>query len=504
MKKGCALTLALWIALVGAYGYVAWQRIHEWPPAIVIGVLGGTFAAMLVGSFAGLFTGARERGAFKRAASGEAMQDGRLEVASGPIRPLGAPLEAPFTGRPCVAYEYDVKRPGADRSEFAGVALAPCAVDTPRTSVRVLGWAILDEFPRGGGTIEPSRGAAYLGSVPSEPLGLTSIVSVMSDLLTDDDGAIRKDFRIGGATVDLQGRTIEERIVPAGEVVTLLGRWSEAKRGFAPAGTASMNQLFAGDLESVASRRRGTAVKTFGIGLFFFLALHAILVPMYFLAPSRGGSSPQSSPSVWDERDCDRQKTLLNEGADANEVGDDGLTALMNAARQGDAACVQQLIAAGARLEAEDKDGNTALAQAVVAGREDNVELLRKAGAKDFRVTAATGRPMTGDSGPFGVVKDYLAALHRGDIETMTRLMSGPLAQRMEEQPPDLAVWQALRPKTFELVEGWMNEDAATLTVQGPALAGDGRVSYQIESYQVEAGGPKTWRITKEWFPDPQ
>src|SRR6185503_8974417 len=119
-------------------------------------------------------------------------------------------------------------------SEFAGVALAPCAIDTPRRSVRVLGWTVLDEFPRETGpAIDRVRGAAYLESAPFERMGLTSLVSVLSELLADDDGAIRKDFRIGATTVYLQGRAIEERIVPVGEPVTLLGRWSEAKGGFA-------------------------------------------------------------------------------------------------------------------------------------------------------------------------------------------------------------------------------------------------------------------------------
>src|SRR5262245_37900504 len=116
--------LAVWLLLVGAYGYVAWERIREPMPAAVIAVLGGTFAAVLVGSFAGLFTGARDRAAIRRALNGEAFRDGRLEAASGAIRPIDAALQAPFTGRPCVAYEYDVKLPGGDRSEFAGVALA--------------------------------------------------------------------------------------------------------------------------------------------------------------------------------------------------------------------------------------------------------------------------------------------------------------------------------------------------------------------------------------------
>lgn len=37
------------------------------------------------------------------------------------------------------AYEYDVKDPRAGRSDFTGVALAPCAIDTARSPVPILG-----------------------------------------------------------------------------------------------------------------------------------------------------------------------------------------------------------------------------------------------------------------------------------------------------------------------------------------------------------------------------
>ena len=496
MKKSCGLSLLVWALFVAAYGYVAWQKIHELVPSAMIAVLGGTFAAVLVGSFVGLFTGARDRGALRRAVNAEEPQDGRLEAASGPVRPLDAPLSAPFTGRPCVAYEYDVKRPGADRSEFAGVALAPCAIETPRGDARVLGWAILDEFPRDtGDKIDRGRGAAYLRAANAEPLGLTSVISVLSDLLTDDDGSIRKDFRIGGEAVDLEGRQVEERIVPAGAVVTILGRWSAEKRGFAPSG-AVMNRLFPGDLAGITRRVGGDAVKTFGTGLFFFLALHAILVPMYLLAPTQGASGSKTPDSVWDERDCDRQKAALAAGANPNERGTDGLTALMNAARQGEPACVQNLVAAGARIESADRRGDTALAQAIVAGRADNIEILRKAGAKDFRVTAANGRPVREDSDPFVIVKEYIAAVHRGDFETMARLMRGATLERMEERKADLALWQSIRPRVPELVDGWMSEEEATLTVHGPSGSGERRVIYHLEY------GQDGWRIRREWFPE--
>jgi hypothetical protein len=503
VKKGCGLTLVLWLALVGAYGYVAFQKIHELFPSAMIGVLGGTFASALVGSFIGLFTGASDRAALRRAMNGDAMRDGRLEAASGQIRPTGAPLESPFSGRPCVAYEYDVKQPDAGASEFAGFALAPCAIQTIRGPVRVFGWAMLDSFSQtDSNAIDRARGAAILRTAAFEKLGVTTILSVMGELMADQDGAIRKDLRVDGDVAALQGdgalrgRAIQERIVPVDAMVTMLGRWSEARQGFAPGGAVSINRMFPADLEATRKTVGGNAVKTFAIGLVFFLALHAILVPMFLLAPGAKSSESAVPSSVLDDRDCDRQKAALAAGADPNEIGRDGLTPLMNAAREGDGACVKNLLGAGAKLEVADVRGDTAMAQAITAGRDDNVEILRAAGAKDFRITAAAGRPVTADSAPVVAVKEYIAAVHRADFESMARLKIGSSIKVMEGRRDDLAFWQSLRPKDADLLEGWMTDDAATLVVRGTTTKGDRRINYHV------VRRPDGWRILREWFPD--
>jgi hypothetical protein len=288
MKKSCGLSLAVWLVCMGIYGWVAWKKTGEPAPAAGIGFLGGTFAAMLFGSAAGLVTGGADREALKRAVAGEEPRDGRLEAASGRVRALGAPLEAPFTGRACVAYEYDVKNPAAERSDFAGVALTPCAIDSARGPVRILGWSMLDEFPKAlQEEIDHERGLAYLQSATFEPLGLTNALSFVKNLVTDQDGSIRKDMRIAESRPHLEGRKIEEKVVPVGSTVTVLGTWSEAERGFAPGSSALMNRLYPVSPSSVLTDQRGGALKTFGIALVFFIALHAILVPMWFLAPGR-------------------------------------------------------------------------------------------------------------------------------------------------------------------------------------------------------------------------
>lgn len=492
ITRGCGFFFVLWVLLVGAYAYVAYGRIHEPMPSGAIGVLGGTFALLFISSFVGLFTGRRDRVALRRAMSAEPLRDGHLEAVSGPIRATGQPLEAPFSGQPCVAYDYDVKRQGQGQSDFAGVAMAPCAVESLRGQARVLGWVTLDQFPSTpDDRIDRARAVRYLSSAPSEPLGVLTILSVFKELITDDDGAIRKDFKIGADTIELSGRRIQERVLPAGAMVTLLGYWSESRQGFAPTGPA-MNRIFPGDLVQTSHGMSGSSIKTFGMATFFFLVLHAMLGTMYIMAGRPGG--PAAAGSVWDERDCDRQKTMLDRGADPNERGSDAITPLMNAARMDEAACVSHLIAAGARLEDRDRFSDTALAHAVVANRDENITVLLEAGAKDFRVNAANGRPIADTDAPVAAVHEYIDALYREDFETMARLMAHSSVRRMEDMRSDLAMWQSLRPKTFTAGEGWMNDEAATLTIHGRTSTGEHHIAYHVAR---QADG---WQIQKEWF----
>ena len=288
MKKSCGQWGVVWLALMGAYATLAWGKTHVALLAGTIGFLGGTFATMLVSSTVSLLTGGTEGGALKRAVAGAPPENGRLEAASGRVRALGAPLEAPFTGRPCVAYEYDVTNPEAGRSDFAGVALTPCAIDAPRGPVRILGWSMLDEFPKTlEEDIDADRALSYLRSAAFEHLGLTNALTFPSVLVADQDGSIRKDMRIADGPPHLEGRHLSERIVPEGSTVTVLGIWSESERGFRPSSSAMMNRLYPVSAGTVLAGSAGGSWKTFGVALFLFLAFHAILVPIYLHAPGR-------------------------------------------------------------------------------------------------------------------------------------------------------------------------------------------------------------------------
>lgn len=503
MKKSCGLTFLLWLVLAGAYGWVAWWRIQEVGPAVVIGILGGTFAAVFVGGVMGFIQGLKDREIIRRAQHGAARVDGRLEAVSGPIRPLGAALEAPFSGTPCVAYQYEVRNRAARRSDFAGVGLSPCVIDTPSGPVKLLGWADLGAFGGGTRTIDPERAATHLRSAKLEPLALTNVVSTLGSLLADDDGSIRKDFQIENASVSLAGRKLKEKVVQVGQTVTALGIWSAAKGGFTPLGGATMNRLLPGASDSAARDVVVSSAKKLGGAFAFFLALHAILVPMYILAPGppkkdRHGKIIPKGASVFDERDCERLEDVLAAGADPNEHDSGGRTALMNAVSNGKIDCVRSLVAAGARPDLADEDGSSAMTWAITADREDLVAILKQAGGRDFRVTAATGRPVQADSEPVQTVLAYDAAIQAGDLDALGRV-SRPSTPEFVKKYDVMKLWQHTRPARPEFVEGFENDSAATIAVQGTTTSSAGKViTFHYQLVKSTDG----WHVDREWFQD--
>ena len=84
--------------------------------------------------------------------------------------------------------------------------------------------------------------------------------------------------------------------------------------------------------------------------------------------------------------DVARIKHLVEAGADARSVDDQGETPLMHAAQQGHVAAVEALLAAGADVNAAAPQGWTALARAAYNGETGHgyvevVEVLHRAGA---------------------------------------------------------------------------------------------------------------------------
>ncbi len=262
MKKGCAIATVVFLGLFGGYLSLLWGRI-ETVPALILALFGALGFVMVVSQLKAVIFGSGDSGPLKRAEKGLPMEDGREEAVWGPIEPLGAELEAPFSGRPCVAYEYDAKNPSTTDSEgdtnpggsaLAGWALAPSVIRSNRGDVHLLGFSLLEGFPEK--TLKDpedrERAVRYAASNEFVEMGITklgSMISTMDEAMSDDDGSVKKDMRMGKAAAeDLASCTLTEKLIAPGDTVTAIGLWDAARGGLVPKhrGKSVVVRLFPG------------------------------------------------------------------------------------------------------------------------------------------------------------------------------------------------------------------------------------------------------------------
>jgi hypothetical protein len=272
---GCAGWLAQWAALA-ALGYLA-LRGRVAPPGDWIAALVGSLSLRLaLGAFASAARSAEDRRVLARSRAGALPQDGKRFAAAGRIAALAAPLAAPFSGTPAVAYRY--RAGGAARDgeaapgsppgyqaagsapALAGFALAPAAIRASAGDVRLLGFPLLEGFPE---TIVDddaarARAAAFVGSTPFEGLGPADWARVFGEALAlaaDVQGSLRKDFRVGGLQEVASGDRLAETVVPDGEEAVAIGLFHAAEGGVAPDPSPAGRplRLLRGDAASAAA-----------------------------------------------------------------------------------------------------------------------------------------------------------------------------------------------------------------------------------------------------------
>jgi ankyrin repeat protein/Flp pilus assembly protein TadD len=95
--------------------------------------------------------------------------------------------------------------------------------------------------------------------------------------------------------------------------------------------------------------------------------------------------SPEGDRALMNGNSLERVKFLLARGANPNAKGSDGLTPLMAAADRGDKQIVEALLSAGADVNAQDWQGNTALIRLLDASKD-----RRKRNVEDYLVLMTT------------------------------------------------------------------------------------------------------------------
>ena len=428
IRRGCTIVLVVWGALFALYWWFL-TGTFEWPGNLIAAGLGSLFGAIGIGGISSLYYLRRDRAAFRRAERRETPADGDVAVVAGRIRPLGAPLTSPLGGRPCVAYDYEVvvtfkhqKGQDTTQADLAGIALAPCVIEASNTAVRLIGFPLLDEFPRQSyqGHAALTRVRSYAASTRFDEMrGLAKVrlMTELEDAIADADGAVRKDFRLSAEEIPFENRQLRERIVEVDAQVCAVGFYDAERRALVPRGSMP-NRLWPGTAASVRKEVVSTARTQAVVGFVFFAVSHAMLGGAYYLSETRHGRESEANQasvirSAVQDNDVAALERAVRRGANPNardtfgdavlldvrdpvmvaalirlgaDVGvrhrEDGDTPLIRASRMGLTEVVRLLIAARADVHARTASGETAFSEAVRGGHSEVIDLLRAAGAE--------------------------------------------------------------------------------------------------------------------------
>lgn len=225
MRRNCLLTIVVWFALIGAY---AWY-LRTWlePPALFVAAFAmGTAMGAAFLMFNGARYALRDGAARSRLSRGERPEDGDLVAAVGELRPMLDPLRAPFSGRECVAYSYQIGGiPGREQvKDYAGYALTRCSVHTNYGSFLLGGFPVLEGF--GIEVCGQAEAERYVAETKFTRLDNVLVVTKETLGLYAMPPPIRIDWAIGTPPSKLDGRIPIEIIVENGARVVAYGRYS--------------------------------------------------------------------------------------------------------------------------------------------------------------------------------------------------------------------------------------------------------------------------------------
>lgn len=299
VKRGCEFvgcTVLPMGLVIGAF----WAVVFAWVPAgkveggrIPLTVI-GTVLGTIVAAFAYLAVeNVRALQRLGRARRGEAPADGVPVTFGGVLEGRTEKiLEAPFSGRPALAYRYQVTRSSRDSqgklvvvTAFEGEAAVPTVLRTDGGKVSLLG---RPGFEQGFDGIEGEgarkKARAFLEARLSESEAAEAarteapMAEVAAGRAVDESVAFENHEQLSAGRslprpLDLTGWGLLEAVCAPGEVVCVSGNWSAERGGVAPPKGGTEGLLVErGTLADAASRRWGMIAKV-GFAGVFLLAL---------------------------------------------------------------------------------------------------------------------------------------------------------------------------------------------------------------------------------------
>jgi hypothetical protein len=349
---GCAIQLAVAIGLSWTYRQFALAGQLEAPADWIAAVVAAIATTLGLASLADAFGQFGVAAALRRSDGGKEPSEGNFVAMIGTLHPLGEGLRSPLRGRPCVAYDYQMRSGEGAGVRAEGRGLAPCVVRGPAFEWRILDFPDLGFLEAvgesgGEGAEELERARSLVARVRAVGAG-----SGVRHADEPEPDAPRFEDRIRGSLGDEDVASLElsERVLPVGARARVYGTWSRARGGLVH-GRSERGRLWIGPVGVAGFASR------FWQGLLLLVAVHtALYYPWVAARRERAAGLGQSlCPAV--ERGSAEDVASLLESAPVDARCTGGGTPLH---RSRDAAITASLLEAGADVEAIDDLGRTA------------------------------------------------------------------------------------------------------------------------------------------------
>lgn len=286
-----------------AFYYFLVGKSLPFPFSLILSTLGSLFMLVSTGSFLTARAKYTDWRLMKKALTARNItdfKDGQKVVVFGQIFPTNQqPIISPFTQKKCVFYTYDVYQwvwegSGKDRrqekeSDYGGLHLTPSYINSTVGKIRLLAFPTLQDFEKKTYSYSDdtapyyNNAYAYIQNTQFEEFGRMGIsklgkaYQMVKDILTDDDGYVRKDTKYTTEPFDLKTRYLEEQLVKDGENVSLLGIWSSAKQGVITDINKTMAVLTKGSPEQAIKTAKKESFKKLGEGLLVFFVINLVI-----------------------------------------------------------------------------------------------------------------------------------------------------------------------------------------------------------------------------------
>lgn len=441
MKKTCLLfVVGLCLATI-SYFFLIRHYLPEIPliPSAGLAVLGGFSLLALFGAVTNLIQGLSDKIVLSRAIKRAPFSDRKRAAAIGRIDRSGlATLTAPFSGRDCLAYEYEVyeyvtmkagSRPATTSKKLycSGFGMIPSHVSTNQGEIRILGFPLIDQFPKNysENPEDRARAVTFIAQTKFHDIkkNFGGIFAEFDELFRDADGAVRKDL---GEPVTIQEKhQLTEVIVPRGAEVCALGVYSKRDDALIAKTAALPIRLIPGNPAEAEKRLQKTGFSQIAVALVFFLIINGLFAFLYQSFQKAQADIPESeqgailrqtaeardfeklaklfqngvNPDATDShsrtllqttRDEEVARLLLKFGANPNVEDPATLeTPIFEAARTGNLSRLKILIEGGANVNAVCAIPwkHTPVDEALRTGQSEAIQILMHAGATDPRVT---------------------------------------------------------------------------------------------------------------------